>query len=464
MYVLSQDTQVPLYVQLYDQIRADVLSGKLPSHSRPPSVRELSVELSASRNTVENAYQELLAEGYLYSKPRSGFFVSALDQELGGRPPARPPRPTARVRERLQPRPYDFHPARLCPESFPAPTWRKLFAECLNESPQQFSDYRDPQGEWGLRCALQSYLERSRGVVCAPEQIVVCSGLQQSLDIVAQLVKGRTRRIGVEDPGYYLPREVFLNRDFEVVPLPVGASGLEIAPLKASGCSVVYVTPSHQFPTGRVMPIARRLQLIEWAEAGGGIILEDDYDSELRYQGKPIPSLQGLRPQGNIVYLGTISKVLSPALRMSYLVLPQALLDRYRTIFRGFFGTVSLLEQRTLAKFMEQGFWDRHLRRMRTIYKKKHDALLRAIEQHFGPRVEVTGQGAGLHVVLRLVDQPLGEQELIERAAGKGVTLFPFSKTCAGGHTDSANIMLGFGGMDADELTRGVELLRQAWY
>ncbi len=231
--------------------------------------------------------------------------------------------------------------------------------------------------------------------------------------------------------------------------------------LKASGSAIVYVTPSHQLPMGRVMPVANRLKLIEWAESGGNLIIEDDYDSELRYLGRPIPSLQGLCPTANIVYLGTFSKILSPALRASYLVLPHSLLSEYRRVFHGYFSTVSLLEQRTLAKFMEQGHFDRHIRRMRTIYKKKHDALIRAVDHYFGAKAVIIGQGAGLHVVLRLSGHSIGEPELIDRARQKGIRLIPFSSTYADGAPDSTTVFLGFGGMSPSEIEQGVRLLSQ---
>jgi GntR family transcriptional regulator / MocR family aminotransferase len=464
MLLLDQNNPMQLYVQLYEQIKAQVLLGKLPSHTKLPSVRDLAIVLSTSRSTIENAYQELLAEGYIYTKPRSGFFVSHLDPEFGALTPTPRERPFTRLKDSSSSFKYDFHPARLGAESFPAATWRKLLTECLHEHSLQYGQYRDPQGEWRLRCGIRDYLERSRGVICDPEHVVICSGLQQSLDIVAQIIGLRPKRVAVEDPGYFLPRKVFSNHSFEVVPIRVGMGGLDLEQVTSSNCSAIYVTPSHQFPAGHVMPIATRLNLLIWSEKSGGIILEDDYDSELRYHGKPIPALQGLHPQGNVVYMGSVSKVLSPALRISYLVLPPALLDRYQMIFRGYFSTVSLLEQQTLASFMEQGYWDRHLRRIRTTYKKKHDALLVAIERHFGERAKVTGQGAGLHVVIGLADQPYPEKELIQRAVAKGIFLSPFSESYASGSSDSNNVMLGFGGMNPEQLEQGIEQLYQAWY
>jgi GntR family transcriptional regulator / MocR family aminotransferase len=273
------------------------------------------------------------------------------------------------------------------------------------------------------------------------------------------MLKGSHSSVAVENPGYHLPRAVFRNNSFDLVPVAVDAHGLNLECLRSSGSTIAYVTPSHQLPMGCVMPIANRLKLIEWAESGGNLIIEDDYDSELRYHGKPIPSLQGLRPQGNIIYLGTFSKILSPALRLSYLVLPRSLLATYRTLFQDYFPTVLLLEQGTMAKFMEQGHWGRHVRRMRIIYKKKHDALLQAIEHHFGSKAIVVGQGAGLHVVLQLSRDNPGETEIIRRAELKGLRLLPFSDFYVTGEPDATRLLLGFGGMAAMETEEGISLL-----
>lgn len=461
MFILNHSDAVPLYKQLYNQIREQILSGKLPADAKLPSVRDLASELSASRNTVDGAYQELCAEGYIYSKLRSGYFVSALDREIAPQALAAKP-----GKNDYHPGPpscfaYDFHPARLDPESFPTELWRKCFLDGLRRDREQLVQYGDPQGDWGLRCAIQNYLERSRGVICDPEQIVVCAGLQQSLDIVSNLLQERHAVVAVEDPGYHLPRSVFQSHAYTVVPVPVEAGGIDLHRLKASASTIVYVTPSHQLPLGHVMPVANRLALIDWAESGGRYIIEDDYDSELRYYGKPIPSLQGLRPTGNIIYAGTFSKILSPALRLSYLVLPGSLLAAYRQLYRAYFPTVSLLEQRTMAAFMEQGHWERHIRRMRMIYKKKHDDLLRAVETHFGPRAVLVGQGAGLHVVMMLPDTTLGEAEILDRARQKGVQLYPFSDFHVTGQPEATTLLLGFGGMKGGEIEQGIAILSQ---
>lgn len=458
MFVLDTNDTAPLYRQLYRQIREHVLSGKLSAHTKLPSVRDLAAELSTSRNTVEGAYHELYAEGYIYSRQRSGYFVSALEHEAVTRKPrtkqGRLPHPSPSYR-------FDFHPARLDPASFPAALWRSCFLECLRGSSRELTEYGDPQGDWGLRLTIQRYLERSRGVLCEPDQIVICAGLQQGLDIVAHVLRENHSAVAVENPGYHLPRAVFGNNAFRVVPIAVGPSGIDLELLRASDSTIAYVTPSHQLPLGCVMPIANRLNLIDWAESGNRLILEDDYDSELRYHGKPIPSLQGLRPDGNIIYLGTFSKILSPTLRLSYMVLPRSLLAPYRALYRDYFSTVSLLEQKTMARFMEQGYWERHVRCMRIVYQKKHDALLEAVAQHFGSKATVIGQGAGLHVVLQLDAKNPGEAEIIQRSGHNGINLFPFSATCATGESAATNLMLGFGGMAADGIAQGIKLLSE---
>jgi GntR family transcriptional regulator / MocR family aminotransferase len=461
MFILNCNDPVPLYKQLYLHIRADILSGKLAADSKLPSVREMAAELSASRNTVDGAYQDLFAEGYLYSKPRSGFFVSALEQEVAPRTPPGTPGGNDPSRGVPPPFSYDLHPARLDPGSFPAELWRKCFVDSLRRDSQRLVQYSDSQGDWDLRCSIQGYLERSRGVLCHPEQIVISAGLQQSLEMVCQILKESHPVVAVENPGYHLPRSVFQNHSFPLLPVPVVEGGLDLNYLRSSSASLVYVTPSHQLPLGHVMPVANRLGLIEWAESGGKFIFEDDYDSELRYHGKPIPSLQGLRPNGKVIYSGTFSKMLSPALRLSYLVLPDSLTAKYRQVYGDYFALVPLLEQRTIANFMALGHWERHIRRMRIIYKKKHDALIRAVESNFGARARLVGQGAGLHVVLILPGSSRSEAEIIARAREKGIRLLPISDFYVTGQPESTTLLLGFGGLDAVEIERVIGMLAQ---
>ena len=463
MFILDNKGRQPLYDKVYNQIKNQILSGELPPATKLLSIKNLSIELSVSRNTVEYAYQQLYAEGYIHSRPRSGYYVSLIDPEFLPSSHCHIGTFPAKVSETRKSYSFDFHPACLSPESFPANLWSKLYIDCLKEDSKQLAFYSDQQGDIALRCEIQRYLARSRGVSCDPEQIILCSGLQDSLSIIAPILRENHSMFAMEDPGHFIPKAVFRNHLFSLIPVPVTSDGLDLESLQNTNSTVVYVTPSHQFPLGYVMPVANRLKLIDWAETVGGVIIEDDYDSELRYFGKPIPALQGLHPGGNIVYVGTFSKVLSPALRVSYMVLPHQLLTIYRKLFSDYSTNVPLLDQKTLNKFMEQGYWERHLRKMRTVYKKKHDALIQSIHHHFGSQVNIIGRGAGLHIVLELIGNSLNEEELINRAQERDIRLIPLSRTFLNNNSKNSKIMLGFGSMSSNEIDRGIELLYQAW-
>jgi GntR family transcriptional regulator/MocR family aminotransferase len=463
MIILHSKGRQPLHDKIYNQIKNKILSGELPPATKLLSIKNLAIELSVSRNTVEYAYQQLFAEGYIHSKPRSGYYVSFIDPEFlpshcqTGTPPGQ-------VFKDEKSYSFDFHPASISPESFPVNLWRKLYIDSLKEDPKQLTSYSNQQGNTALRYELQRYLARSRGVSCSPEQIVLCSGLQDSLSILAPILRENHSQFAIEDPGHFIPKSVFRNHSFSISPVPLNSDGLAIDSLYKTKSTVVYVTPSHQFPLGYIMPVANRLKLIDWAKNVGGVIIEDDYDSELRYYGKPIPALQGLHPEENIVYIGTFSKVLSPALRVSYMVLPYQLLMIYDKLFDHYSTTVSLLDQRTLSKFMEQGYWERHLRKMRTVYKKKHDAIIQSIHNHFGSQANIIGQGAGLHVVLELVGNSLTEGELIHRAQERKIRIHPLSSTYLHNSSNKPQVMLGFGSMSSNEIDRGIDLLYKAWY
>lgn len=464
MFFLDINSSKSLYIQLYEQIRDQIVSGNLQAKSKLPSVRQLANTLGVSVNTVENTYRQLLAEGYIESKSRSGYFVVPLYRDFTSKHPKQISEVVIeqklRSNEKIE---YDFHPAKLGPEDFPLGILSRLRNEAIKEQTQYLLSYNDPMGEWVLRCELQRYLEKSRGVLCNPEQILICSGLQHSLSILALILRQRFSVCAIEEPGYFVTRSVFKNYGFDLLPIPVNAEGINLKYLLSSESKVVYITPSHQFPLGSVMPINNRMKLIEWAENVGGFIIEDDYDSELRYSGKPIPSLQGLNPRGNIIYLGTFSKVLSPSLRISYMVLPPSLLESYSQMFINYHSSVSVLEQITLQKFMSNGSWERHLRKFRTSYKKKHDAIIYAINEIMGNTVEILGQGAGLHIVVR-VAQKFCETELIERAKQNGVRVYPVSDFFITNPDSPPMIIIGFGGMTPESIYRGIQRLNNAWF
>lgn len=463
MFILPPASAQPMYVQLYTQIRDDILSGKLPENTKLPSIRELAGNLSISKNTIEYAYNQLSAEGYIESRPRSGYFVSVLDLAFIPalpQPSTPPPADDPIIRQHACE--IDFQPIALAPDSFPFSLWQKLYSECVKEQKSRPQSHADPQGELNLRLEIQKYLAKFRGVVSTPDQIVITSGLQHSLSILSVILRDDFAACAMEDPGFFIARTAFQNHSFAIKPIPVHADGIDIKALEHSKSRIVYVTPSHQFPLGYIMPIATRAKLLDWAEKNNGIIIEDDYDSELRYSGKPILSLQGLSNQGNVAYLGTFSKALSPFPRVSYIVLPDKLLNLYQVKFMHFPSSVPLFDQLVLQKFMAHGHWERHLRKLRTAYKTKYDILVKTIRTCFGEKATILGSPAGLHIVLKIPGRQ--ERDLIEAACRYQVKIQPVSVYYRAPEVGHDLVLLGFGGLTPDQIIRGVELLNQAWF
>lgn len=417
---LDPASPVPLYEQLYRSLAGEMRAGQLPAGSRMPGKRRLAAELSVSVNTVDAAYQLLAAEGYLEPRERSGFYVQQVSA-LPERPapaPAEPPEPPAQT----PPVRFDLSTRGVDPGLFPFRTWARLQKELLYSSPELLA-HGDPQGDRALRAALAGYLAEYRGVQCAPGQIVVGAGLEYLLGLLAPLLPGP---VAVEDPGYPRAKRVLENNGVPCCCLPVDADGLSLEALARSEAAVCYVTPSHQFPTGVTMPAGRRAELLHWAARAPGrrYIIEDDYDSEFRFDTRPLPSLQGMAgADGPVVYLSTCSRSLAPGIRIAYMVLPAPLLPAWRAAYGLYSGTVSRFEQQTLARFITEGYFTRHLARERVAYKARRDALAAALNAAFPPgAMTLSGLHTGLHLLLTLADPP--DDALLERAAAaRGVRL-----------------------------------------
>lgn len=460
--ILQKSKKEPLYVQLYQYIKEEIISGAIPANSRLPSIRQLHQYLNVSRNTVEAGYHQLLIEGYVESKPRSGLFVVDLTSTipLTQAPPFESRSQQVQETSTID---IDFRYGTVDSEHFPSSVWRKLTLQFLHSDQQQLFTYGDPQGEFDLRQQLATYLHFARGVHCSPDQIVIGAGIQHVIGVLAQLLRNDST-VAIEDPGYDGVRAVFSNHHLPLIPIPLDDGGMRVDDLMKSNATVAYITPSHQFPCGMVMPLKRRLQLLEWAQEKDGIIIEDDYDGEFRYVGKPIPALQGLDQHNKIVYLGSLSKSFLPSLRMGYMILPFPLLARYKQMFRLFDQPVPLLSQLTLTEFMKQGHWDSHIRKMRTIYQKKQAVLIAEIEKSFQNQVELLGNEAGLHLLLA-IENGMTEEELIEKAVRKRVAVYPVSRHMIEPSThQKPMIQLGFGGLSKDQIIDGVNRLKQAWF
>ncbi|WP_332632403.1 PLP-dependent aminotransferase family protein [Halalkalibacter flavus] len=458
---LNPSTSEPLYMQLYSYIKKEIQHGKIEPGMKLPSKRKLSIHLRISQHTVETAYQQLIAEGYVESKPRKGLYVNSIHEDIF---PNNTPLPKVVKRESLvQNNHYkiDFSHGKVALENFPYSVWRKLTVQGLHDDQLFFNG--DRQGELTLRGEIAKYLYQSRGVRCSAEQIVIGAGTQYLIGLLTMVI-GRDSIYSMEDPGFHRTRVAFKDQGVTLKAIPLDEEGINLEQLKNSKANVTYVTPSHQFPNGIVMPIARRLDLLKWAAESNGFIIEDDYDGEFRYKGKPIPSLQGLDPNGRVIYLGTFSKSLIPSLRISFMVLPKEILASYQSHFTIYKQTVSRLHQYTLYEFMKNGHWDRHLNKMRTTYRKKQKTLIQLIDEYFGNNVIMIGDDSGLHILLNVRNE-MSEQELINAAAEKEVKIYPTSIYYENYIHDLApKVLLGFAGLMDNEIKQGIQLLKEAWF
>ncbi|WP_371373256.1 PLP-dependent aminotransferase family protein [Sporomusa aerivorans] len=460
MYLLDAKCKTPLYQQLYQQLRAKILNGDLSAQTKLPSSRRLSNELQISRNTVDTAYQQLLSEGYIVGKTRSGYYVETLHniilpKPMEAEPPALPVNPQF---NRIK---YDFRYGKLSPRTFPFSHWQRLTNQCLRQDKEQLLSYSSFMGEPELRQELIKYLRDYRDVKCSDDQIVITSGTMHCLLLACQLLRPMTTTIAMEDPGFAVAYSAFQQNGFQVQLIPLNHHGLNVKALQASPAKAVYVTPSHQFPTGRIMSITRRLRLIEWAYEQDAFIIEDDYSCHLRYDVKPAPSLQGLAPD-KVIYLGSFSKILSPSLRVAYMVLPASLALRLQQEATSLVCPVPFIIQKPLASFLQEGLFESHLRKMLRHYKKKRDILLRALQESFGDKVTVSGMNAGLHVLLQLKGMA-SPNVLAAKAAQAGVYIHTDNLWVASEAQQIASVLLGFGAIAAEDIEPAIRRLQEAW-
>ena len=458
---LDSRSKKPLYEQIYSHIRAEIRNGSLKAGERLPSTRVLAEHLKVSRSTTQMAYDQLLAEGYMEARPCRGYFVSHLEElvETGATG-------TGEMETTVEPNAgwrIDFSPRGIDLDSFPYHVWRKLSRNTLVDDNKEMFHSGNHQGEPGFREAIRSYLHSARGVNCSPEQIIVGAGSEYLLMLLSQILEGR-HVIAMENPTYKQAYRVFQSLGYEVCPVEMDANGMEPELLAECGANVAYVMPSHQFPTGIVMPVGRRQELLKWAqEAPDRYIIEDDYDSEFRYRGKPIPALQGMDRNGRVIYLGTFSKCIAPAIRVSYLVLPLSLLVRYRSQTSFYASTVSRIDQNILYQFLSGGHFERHLNRMRAIYKTKHDLLLEQVEP-LRKQFEIRGEHAGLHILLTSRNG-VPEEALIRKAAEAGVRVYGLNSYFIlpeHNHRPST-VVLGYASLSEEQIVDGIHLLKTCW-
>lgn len=476
---VDRASPVPLYRQLYDGFRQAVLDRRLRPGERIPSTRALAGELGISRLPLLEAFERLVAEGYLESRVGAGTFVAEAVPGATG-PERHAPATASRRSRRAVSRDTDFllerrgepwlrgwgafRVSQPALDRFPFATWSRLVARhgrCLGSGVEQPAmRYGDATGHRPLREAVAAYLRAARAVRCEPEQVLIVSGSQQALGLAARVLIDPDSEVWFEDPGYGGARDVLRLRGARLVAVPVDAQGLDVEAgiARAPRARAAYVTPSHQYPLGATMTAARRLRLLDWARASGAWILEDDYDSEYRYESPPIASLQGLDRDGRVVYVGTFSKVLYPSLRLGYLVVPADLIDRFAAVRDATDIFPPTFAQAVLADFLREGHFARHVRRMRSLYRERRDALVEALAEELGDELEVLGAEAGLHLTTTL-PRGVRDREVATRAAAEGLWTMPLS-SCAIGRASRQGLVLGYGGTDLPGIRDGVRRLR----
>lgn len=458
---ISLDTRsrIPLYEQIYDYIKTDIQSGRIPYGEKLPSTRFLSKHLEVSRSTVELAYEQLLSEGYIESVPYKGFFVAQIDELYHLKKDK--PQPQRERKEARRYR-YDFTPNGVDLKSFPYNVWRKLSKDILMDDRTELFRSGDSQGEYGFRSAICSYLYQARGVDCTPDQIIVGAGSDYILMLLGMIL-GMDHTIAFEDPTYKQAYRMAGGMSYNCIPVSMDKNGMKVTELEKSGADIAYVTPSHQYPTGVIMPIRRRMELLKWAcEEQGRYIVEDDYDSEFRYKGKPIPALKGYDASEKVIYLGTFSKSIAPAIRLSYMVLPKPLQEAYEQKARFVNSTVSKVDQLIVQKFIEEGYYERHLNKTRALYKSRHDVLIEELRP-MADICTISGENAGVHLLLTF-QNGMTEEELIDRAAREDIRVYGLSdyrikENCK----EKATILLGYANLTEEQIRKAARLLRDCW-
>lgn len=412
---IDSNSATPYYLQLYSYLKDAILSGEIQADEKLPSLRLLSKNLKLSMTTVGLAYDQLSVEGYIYSRPQAGYYACNIRKSPAGKGHIAMPPLEVSMNQNPPEEYYDM-------DCFSFSKWKKCMNKVLTDFAPQLFFESDPQGEPALRAEIAKYLYLSRGVICQPDQIVIGAGIQQITGQLATLLtKMSIDLVAVEDPGYLPVNNIFRDRGFALNPVEVGSDGIAIEKLPSNIRSAVYVNPSNQMPSGAVMPVGRRYQLLEWAAQNNSVIIEDDYDSELRYFGKPIPALQGLDSNETVVYLGSFSATLFSSIKISYMVLPPGMAELFQTIRGDYTQTCSKTEQLTLALFMESGYYQTHIKKIRNLYSQKLQTVTKHLSTGF---TKVRNTYSGLNIIVEVRSEKSAKQ-LAEEAAEAGINAVP---------------------------------------
>ncbi|MFA5527009.1 MAG: PLP-dependent aminotransferase family protein [Peptostreptococcales bacterium] len=459
---LNRNSSIPLYMQIYDHIKSEILSGHISHSEKLPSIRELSDNLNLSKTTITAAYEQLFMEGYIYSKPQSGFFVNKIlidnvdnysSLKVALPVDSKEDAHIAAKKEYTDSTSFDFI------------QWKK----CLN---RVLNDYRDdlliepsPQGELLLRQEISKYVYQFRGVYCTPEDIVIGAGTQQIMGLLTIILNRlNINHIAFENPGYMPVQKIFLDNNFLISSLPIDSNGMDIMALKNSYANIAYVNPSNQFPTGTIIPISRRYELLKWASSNNYYIIEDDYNSELRYLGRPIPSLKGLDEDNRVVYIGSFSSTLIPSIKISYMILPKNILSKYMDTMANYTQTCSKTEQLALYLYMKEGHYQKQIKKLRKLYSQKLQKITSLIQSKMKGKVNLMSNSYGAHVLLE-IDTPFSSYELCERAEQVKVKATPLDKYTNGPvKSDKPIILLYHTKIPFESIDTAIDSLYKVWF
>lgn len=457
-----------LYEYLYKCIRRDILSGRIKAGEKLPSKRSFAKNLGVSTITVENAYAQLQAEGYLYSVPKSGYYAAEIKQylltpsEAGGEEERKAASgiPVSLPEECL----VDLVNSRVNPKQFPFTIWARLLREVLSEKREALMTKAPGAGVWELRQAIADYLLEYQGMQVQAGQIIIGAGTEYLYSLIIQLL-GQDKVYALEDPGYVKAAEIYRSYGVKTAYIPMDESGVCINELRKNQADIVHISPSHHYPTGVTTPIGRRYELLAWAnEEKERYILEDDYDCEFRLAGRPIPCLQSIDRQGKVIYMNTFTKSLTPTIRISYMVLPEKLMQRFEERLGFYACTVSNFEQYTLAEFIARGYFEKHINRMRNYYRGKRDELLKAIEEKLpADKVRISDSDAGLHFLME-VRTELPDEQLVRQAAGAGIRVACLSQYYYRSPGNLHKVVVNYSGLEKEQMQQMADRLCAAWF
>lgn len=455
-YDFSKRGKTSLYEYLYQCIKKDILAGCIVSGEKLPSKREMARNNGISVITVENAYAQLMVEGYIYTKEKKGYYAGEIiNQRIESEP--------KQVHKREEKKEWlvDFHSNHIMYDSFPFATWARVMRQTLLDQENSFLTSPSPNGVIELREAIADHLQQFRGMNVNPENIIVGAGTEYLYSIIVQLL-GHNRLIAVEDPGHKKIGKVYESNGVKCLHIKVDQEGMSIEDLVGSNASAVHISPSHHFPTGRVMPIGRRHQLLNWAIENKAYIIEDDYDSEFRFSGRPIPAMAGIDNR-RVIYMNTFSKTLAPSIRIAYMVLPDRLMNRFHEKLGFYSSTVSSFEQYTLANFISRGYYERHINRMRNYYREYRNKIIYAIRHStIYPKVTIEEENAGLHLILG-IKKEIDDNKFKEVLQSNDINITCVSDYCYNNLAEFKHkFIINYSAVEEDKLAKALEIMNKA--